>query len=189
IKVTKIVDDKEVLLAMLKSGDIFGEMALLENKPRSASGIAHEDTTVMAVNRANFQRMVQTQPQLITRLTQLLAERIWVAYRQLANSIMTIPVGRLYDRLLLEMEKKRDVPLPGAPYSFDFGPKELINMVGMSMEEGKGVLQQLFENKKMKLVENKIAATDAGEIRSQAEYFKKMEKIQRSRQEGSAKTR
>ena len=47
----------------------FGEMALLENKPRSASGIAHEDTTVMVVNRANFQRMVQTQPQLITRLT------------------------------------------------------------------------------------------------------------------------
>ena len=187
IRVTKIVDDKEVLLAMLKSGDIFGEMALLENKPRSASGIAHEDTTVMAVNRANFQRMVQTQPQLITRLTQLLAERIWVVYRQLANTIMAIPVGRLYDRLLLEMEKNRLVPAPGTPYTFDFGPKELINMVGMSVDEGKGVLQQLFENKKMRVVENKITATDAEEVRKQAEYFKKMEKIQRSRQEGSSK--
>jgi CRP-like cAMP-binding protein len=189
IKVTKIVDDKEVLLAMLRNGDIFGEMALLENKPRSASGIAHDDTTVMAVNRANFQRMVQTQPQLITRLTQLLAERIWVVYRQLANTIMTIPVGRLYDRLLLEMEKNRVVPIPGAPISFDFGPKELINMVGMSMDEGKGVLQQLFENKKVRLMDNKITVTDAEEIRKQAEYYKKMEKIQRSRQEGSIKTR
>ncbi len=187
IKVSKIVDDKEVLLALLKSGDIFGEMALLENKPRSASGIAYEDTTVMAVNRANFQRMVQTQPQLITRLTQLLAERIWVVYRQLTNIIMINPLGRFYDRLLLEMEKNRIHTPPGEPYTFDFGPKELINMVGMSLEEGKSVVQKLFENKKLKLVDNHIFTSDGEEIRKQAEYFKKMEKIQKSRQEGSLK--
>ena len=69
VKITKIVEDNEVLLAMLKTGDIFGEMALLENKPRSASAIANEDCSLMAVNKANFERMVQTQPQLITRLT------------------------------------------------------------------------------------------------------------------------
>jgi CRP-like cAMP-binding protein len=188
IKVSKIVDDKEVLLALLKAGDIFGEMALLENKPRSASGIAHEDTTVMVVNRANFQRMVQTQPQLITRLTQLLAERIWVVYRQLANTIMANPLGRLYDRLWLEMEKNRVQPGPGEPYSFDFGPKELINMVGMSMEEGKSVLQRLFENKKIKVVDNRFFTVDSEEIYKQTEYFKKMEKIQKSREEGSLKS-
>jgi len=187
IKVSKIVDDKEVLLALLKAGDIFGEMALLENKPRSASGIAYDDTTVMVVNRANFQRMVQTQPQLITRLTQLLAERIWVVYRQLANTIMNNPLGRLYDRLWLELEKNRVHTAPGEPYTFDFGPKELINMVGMSMEEGKSVLQKLFENKKIKVVDNHIFSTDGEEIHKQAEYFKKMEKIQKSREEGSFK--
>jgi CRP-like cAMP-binding protein len=187
IKVSKIVDDKEVLLALLKAGDIFGEMALLENKPRSASGIAYEDTTVMVVNRANFQRMVQTQPQLITRLTQLLAERIWVVYRQLGNTIMSNPLGRFYDRLWLEMEKNRVQPAPGEPYTFDFGPKELINMVGMSMEEGKSVLQRLFENKKIKVIDNHIFSSDSEEIFKQTEYFRKMEKIQKSRAEGSFK--
>jgi CRP-like cAMP-binding protein len=189
IKVTKIVDDKEVLLALLKAGDIFGEMALLENKPRSASGIAYEDTTVMVVNRANFQRMVQTQPQLITRLTQLLAERIWTVYRQLANTVMVNPLGRLYDRLWLEMEKNRVHVAPGEPYTFEFGPKELINMVGMSMEEGRAVLAKLFENKKVRVMENHIVVADGEEIRKQADYHKKMEKIQKSRQEGSLKTR
>ena len=189
IRVSKIVDDKEVLLALLKPGDIFGEMALLENKPRSASGIAHEDLSVMVVNRANFQRMVQTQPQIITRLTQLLAERIWMVYRQLANTIMGNPLGRLYDRLWLELEKNRVQAAAGAPHTFDFGPKDLINMVGMSMEEGKSVLTKLFENKKLKVTDNHITTTDNDEIRKQAEYYKKMEKIQKSRQEGSLRSR
>ncbi len=189
IRVSKIVDDKEVLLALLKPGDIFGEMALLENKPRSASGIAHEDLSVMVVNRANFQRMVQSQPQLVTRLTQLLAERIWTVYRQLANTIMANPLGRLYDRLWLELEKNRVQASPGTPHTFDFGPKDLINMVGMSMEDGRAVLTKLFENKKIKAADNRIVTTDNDEIRKQAEYYKKMEKIQKSRQEGSLHSR
>jgi len=185
IKITKIVEDKEVLLAMLKSGDIFGEMALLENKPRSASAIAYDDVTLMAVNRSNFQRMVQTQPQLITRLTQLLAERIWVVYRQMANIVMEDPLGRFYDRLWLELEKNRVQVASGTPFTFDFGPKELINMVGMSMQEGQVVLQKLFENKKIKVVENHITLSDNEEIKKQSEYYRKMEKIRKSRQKGS----
>jgi CRP-like cAMP-binding protein len=186
IRVSKIVDDKEVLLALLKPGDIFGEMALLEDKPRSASGIAHEDLSVMVVNRANFQRMVQTQPQLITRLTRLLAERIWMVYRQLANAIMPDALGRLYDRLYLELEKNRVKIAPGEQHTFDCGPKDLINMVGMSMEEGKIELARLFENKKIKVQENRIVTTDTDEIRKQVEYFKRMEKIKKSRAEGSS---
>jgi len=93
VKIVKIVDNNEVLLAVLKQGDIFGEMALLESKPRSASAIAYEDCTVLAVNRENFERMVGSQPQIITRLTQLLAERIWFIYKQLANTFDFRPPG------------------------------------------------------------------------------------------------
>ena len=189
IKVSKIVDNKEVLLALLKPGDIFGEMALLENKPRSASGIANQEVTVMVVNKANFQRMVQSQPQLITRLTQLLAERIWTVYRQLSNTIMENPLGRLYDRLLLEVEKNRIPFEAGTPYTFEFGPKELMTMVGMTMQEGRGVLNKLLENKKIKIVEDRIFISDIGEIGKQTAFFKKMEKLHKSRQEGSLKSR
>ena len=50
VKITKIVNGTEVILAVLKKGDFFGEMALLENKPRSASIIAFEDCYLMVVN-------------------------------------------------------------------------------------------------------------------------------------------
>ncbi len=185
VKITKIVDNNEVLLAMLKAGDIFGEMALLENKPRSASAIAYDEVTLLAVNRENFQMMVKSQPQLITRLTQLLAERIWFIYKQLANTLMEDPLGRLYDALMIQLEKNR-VPIePKASYTFDFGPKELINMVGLPKDQGNTLIRKLFENKKLKLVDNRIFASDVEEIKKQSEYYWKMEKIERARRQHS----
>ena len=187
VKIAKIVNDNEVLLALLKPGDIFGEMSILEDKPRSASAIAYEDSVLLAVNKANFKRMVATQPQIITRLTQLLSERIWFIYKQLANTQLTNPLGRLYDALLIQLERLRVVLEPGEPYTFDFGPKELINLVGLPKNEGNGVVRKLFENTKLKIIDNRIHVTDVQEIEKQAKYYRKMEKIERARRLGSLK--
>jgi CRP-like cAMP-binding protein len=186
VKITKIVEDNEVLLAMLKPGDIFGEMALLENKPRSASAIAMEDCTLMAVNKANFERMVASQPQLITRLTTLLAERLWFIYKQLANTLIQDPLGRLYDALLLQLEKNRVPIVGGGKYAFQLGPKELLNMVGLSAEKGNPIIRRMFENKKMVLADSRISTTDVEEIQKQSEYYKKMEKIERARRKAAS---
>ncbi len=181
VKITKIVNDNEVLLAVLKPGDIFGEMSLIENKPRSASAIAYEDTQLLAVNQENFGRMVSSQPQIISRLTQLLAERIWFIYKQLANTLLTDSVGRLYDALLIQLERHR-VPIRGGEaYTFDLGTKELINMVGMPLTEGKQAIRELLQNTKIKALDNKIHITDKEEIEKQAKYYRKMQKIERSR--------
>jgi CRP-like cAMP-binding protein len=182
VKITKIVNDTEVLLAVLKAGDIFGEMSLIEDKPRSASAIAYEDTQLLAVNKENFARMVKSQPQIITRLTQLLAERIWFIYKQLANTLLTDTVGRLYDALLIQLERHRVPIRSGEAYTFDFGTKELINMVGMPMGEGKQALRELLKNSRIKALDNKIHITDKMEIEKQAKYYRKMQKIERARE-------
>ncbi|MFA6506360.1 MAG: cyclic nucleotide-binding domain-containing protein [Treponemataceae bacterium] len=186
VKITKIVDNNEVLLAVLKQGDMFGEMALLEAKPRSASAIAYEDCQLLAVNKENFERMVASQPQIVTRLTQLLAERIWFIYKQLANTLISDPVGRMYDALQIQLEKNR-VPFGSAPYTFDFGPKELINMVGLPPADGNLVLRKLLENSKIRAIENKMSLMDVSEVVKQTEYYRKMQKIERARREAASR--
>ncbi|MFO7850474.1 MAG: Crp/Fnr family transcriptional regulator, partial [Spirochaetia bacterium] len=170
----------EVLLALLKQGDIFGEMALLEDKPRSASAVAHEDAVLLAVNKANFKRMVSSEPQIITRLTQLLSERIWFIYKQLANTQISDPLGKLYDALLIQLEKQR-IPITMSSYTFDFGTQELINMVGLPKAEGTMAVRKLMENSRFRVMENKIHVTQLDEIDKQAKYYRKMERIARSR--------
>ncbi len=181
VKITKMIDNKEVLLAVLKEGDIFGEMALLENKPRSASAIAYGSAQIMAVNKENFKNMISTQPQLVTRLICLLAERTWVVYRQLENLKINNKVGRTYDTLLIYLEKNKVQIKPHGTFSFDFGPNELMNMVGLSPEEGSLVLKELFTNKKVQIIDNKIYSSDIDEIKKQVEYYKKMEILDKKR--------
>ena len=181
VKISKIVNGNEVLLAVLKSGDLFGEMSLIENKPRSASAVAFEDAVLLAVNKENFARMVTSQPQIISRLTTVLAERIWFIYKQLANTLLTDNVGKLYDALLIQLEKSKVSIRAGEAYTFDFGPKELINMVGLPMGEGMEAGRQLLSNSKVRAMENRIYTSDVEEIAKQAQYYRKMQRIERAR--------
>jgi CRP-like cAMP-binding protein len=173
VKIAKIVDNNEVLLAVLKAGDIFGEMALLDSKPRSASAVAYEDCAVLAVNQTNFARMVKTQPQIIARLTTLLSERIWFIYKQLANTRITDPVGRMYDALLIQLEKNRVAIVSDQSYVFDFGPVELFNMVGLSKNEGMVAFRKMAVSGNIQVVQDKIMVMNIMEIQRQTEYLKK----------------
>jgi CRP-like cAMP-binding protein len=182
VKIAKIVDNSEVLLAVLKAGDIFGEMALLEAKPRAASAVAYEDCMVLAVNRVNFERMITTQPQIIARLTTLLSERIWLIYKQLANTLINDPLGRMYDALLIQLEKDGIPADVSTSYTFDFGPKELVNMVGIPQKDAAFVLRKMLENKMVQVIKDKIHVMDVVEITKQTEFYRKMQNIAKARE-------
>ena len=173
VKISKVVDDNEVILAVLQKGDFFGEMALLENKPRSASAIAHEYCVLMAVNRKNFDQMVATQAQLITRLTITLAERLWSMSRQLTNAQLRDPMFKLFDMLALQLEKNR-VPLgKTASHQFDLTPYDLAHMCGIPQEEQAIVLAQFIKDPRVRLVSNKIYIADCRELMKASEFYRK----------------
>ncbi|MDR1326696.1 MAG: Crp/Fnr family transcriptional regulator [Treponema sp.] len=162
VKITKIIEQNEVLLAVLKEGDIFGEMALLESKPRTASAVAYEDCEVTVVSLENFKRIQA--PELTTRITTILADRVWLIYKQLTSTLLTDPVARMYDMLSIQLQKKRVDPESKEEYTFDFGPKELSNMVGLSPAEGIETINKVFEEKAIRIVDDKIICQSIADI-------------------------
>jgi CRP-like cAMP-binding protein len=186
VKIVKVTDNNEILLAVLKAGDIFGEMALLESKPRAAGAVAYEDCQLMAVNHANFQQMIKTQPQLIARLTTLLSERIWLIYKQLANTQINDPIGRMYDMLQIQVEKKKTDINTVTSFAFDIGVKELINMVGLSQDESVFVKKKFLENRSLQIINEKIFVKDVKEIIRQTAYYHKMQQLEKARREGKS---
>jgi CRP-like cAMP-binding protein len=180
VKIAKIMSNNEVVLAVLKPGDIFGEMAILESKPRTACAVAFEDCVLMTVNRSNFQIMVGTQPQIIARLTILLADRLWLIYKQLANTLISDPMGRIYDALLIQLEKNRVNLKQAQPYTFDFGLRELGGMVGLSKND-EMIVKTLLKNRHFQLVGDKIHTIDVTDIVRQTESYEKMQRLEKNR--------
>jgi CRP-like cAMP-binding protein len=177
VKISKIVNKSEVILAVLNPGDIFGEMALLENKPRMAAAVVYEECTLMAVNRVNFRDLISTQPQLIVRITALLAERLWLIYKQLANTLIENPLGRIYDALQIQLEKDR-VPLnTNQAHACNFGIKELVSMAGLPEEESNDLLRRVVLSKRVMLVNDKIYVTDVSDVARQAEYYRRAQSL------------
>lgn len=173
VKISKVVDGNEVTLAMLKKGDMFGEMALLENKPRSASAIANESCRLMVVNRENFDQMVATQPQLIARLTTTLADRLWSMYRQLDNANLRDPLQKLIDMLALQVEKAKINLAPNVQFQTDLTVYDLANMCGIPQDRQAEGLYKLQTDSHVKLVDNKILVPDCLELVKQAAFYRK----------------
>jgi CRP-like cAMP-binding protein len=185
VKIAKVTNKNEILLAVLKAGDIFGEMALLESKPRTACAVANEECQLMAVNRTNFDQMIKTQPQLITRLTTMLAERIWMSFKQLANTRISDLLGRMYDMVLIQLECKRVNLNAKIPCVFEFGGDELIHMVGFSQNDGSMALQKMLQNRYVEIVQEKLCVTNVTEFSRQAYYYRKKLAMEEARKERS----
>lgn len=70
-------------IAELGSGDVFGEMALLDEFPRSATVRAKEPTTVLGIQRWHFRGILESHPQLAVNLLPVLTKRLRNAEKHL----------------------------------------------------------------------------------------------------------
>ncbi len=69
-------DGRELTLNLMESGDFFGEIALLDGLPRTASASALADTEMLSVPRAAFLELMQAEPKLALHIIELLCERL-----------------------------------------------------------------------------------------------------------------
>jgi CRP/FNR family cyclic AMP-dependent transcriptional regulator len=91
---------KEVFLNIMEPGDAFGEIALLDGSPRTATATAMSRTEIIVIPRDAFSALLQSQPQLAAHLIQLLCKRVrWTAELMEDTALLSVP-ARLAKRLL-----------------------------------------------------------------------------------------
>ena len=86
VEVSDLVNNKKVILAILGKEQIFGEMGLLEDKPRSAAVTAIDDVQVEVIGRDNFNELFEKNPKVLLPIIKSLFERLRTANKKLIVS-------------------------------------------------------------------------------------------------------
>lgn len=121
------IDHRESVFALMEAGDLFGEMGMLDDGPRSALARALEPTTVLTIPYEQILRMFDDNPKLLWNVTRLLAQRIRATDEALADSVFLDVTGRTAKRLL-ELANGTD------EFTLPVTQEELAGMVGASRE-------------------------------------------------------
>lgn len=74
VRISKTVAGRRITIGFAMPGQVFGEMALMDDGPRMATGIAEEDTVCLVLAKSGIRTLVdQAPPGLVTLLTSLLS--------------------------------------------------------------------------------------------------------------------
>lgn len=135
IRVTILGDDgREVILSMLGAGDFFGEMALLDQEPRSATAIAADETELLSLSRSDFQGVLTANPGIMVALIRVLTARLRRANHQISTLALLDVYGRVA-RVILDMAREEGRRLKDGRIAFRRPThQEIANRIGTTRE-------------------------------------------------------
>lgn len=134
LKVVLAKGDKEAILSLLKEGDFFGEMSLLDGKERSANVVALRASELYELSRDDFQEYVQEYPKTLLNILQMLSERLRKADAIISDLTLLDVYGRVARFFLQLAEDEGEETEEGLLIRKPPSQQQIAGMLGASRE-------------------------------------------------------
>jgi len=151
IAVSKRVRDVEKVLGTLGPGDFVGEMAIISNKPRSATATVTDDAKLLVIDSKTFEAMVRANAEIAVRMIKKLTERLQDADRQIENLLLADPTSRVVHYLVHQCGVRGEAH--GAGLHVELSVRELPAVLGLREDQIRDTL--------IKLEKGKLASLDS----------------------------
>jgi CRP/FNR family transcriptional regulator, cyclic AMP receptor protein len=131
---TYSADGKELVLNIIDHGGVFGEIAVLDGRPRTADAVTLEETDLLILERSKLLPILAAHPEVTTRLIGVLCERLRQTSEHLEDAMLREAPSRLARGLLrLAGTFGRDEP-GGIRLDLKLSQQQLGNLIGASRE-------------------------------------------------------
>jgi len=135
VKISKKIRGVEKTLATLEKGEFFGEMAILNDKPRSASAETIEDCDMLVIDRKTFETLLRSNVEIAIRFIKRLADRLRETNDQMEALMIRDNTSRLVNILAKLVREKKG--------AISISIEELAGMAGIESEQAKLILEKL----------------------------------------------
>jgi CRP-like cAMP-binding protein len=158
VKIVKRSDEGEKTLVIFSEGDFFGEMAVIDHEPRSASAVAVSETKCIVLTQEVFESTMQTNAHIVKKILRNMSSRLREANKQIENLLLKDHNRRVANTLVLLSHKHGTKTPQGIKMDFPLTPVELANNAGMGGELPK--VREILD----KLEKAKVIRYEAGQI-------------------------
>ena len=159
----------DLVLAVLVAGDFFGDLSLLDGRPRSASAAAMSETILLGLERTDFIALITSRPEAAMAVLEAVSRRLRETDEMAADLAFLDVPGRLAKKLLDLAASNGVQKSSGVLIDLAVTQEELANMIGVTRES---VNRNLSDFKKMGLVTNqgrKLIVKDAARLRQRVQ--------------------
>jgi CRP/FNR family cyclic AMP-dependent transcriptional regulator len=175
IAISKRVRDVEKVLATLGPGEFFGEMAIISNKPRSATATVAEPARCLVIDPKTFEAMVRGNAEIAIRMIKKLADRLEEADAQIENLLLRDASSRVV-HYLAHLADSRGRPEPGG-VRIELALASLPAALGIKQEQLDGVLQKLGRARLVEISAGGLLVPDPKKLREYLEFLEMKEKF------------
>ncbi len=137
IKIHKKTSEGEKTLVVLSDGDFFGEMAVIDREPRSASATAVTDTKCIVLNQEVFESTMQSNIHIVKKILRNMSSRLRDANKQIENLLVKDHKRRVANTLALLAHKHGTKGAKGMEIGIKLGAVELADAAGLTSDLSK----------------------------------------------------
>ncbi|NLC93952.1 MAG: Crp/Fnr family transcriptional regulator [Treponema sp.] len=156
VQLVKCVNGVTKNLDILKHGEFFGEMAILDSSPRSATCVAIGDVKCLEFNKENFSLLVTGNPQIALILLKLFCKRINDQKRRFRILVTKDLQAKLADVFLMLDEMNPVQNTADKQRKFYVTIADLAHWAGLSQEVTRDEVNKLVEKRKIEVFDNYI---------------------------------
>jgi len=177
VKIVKRVGEETKTLAVLSEGDFFGEMAVIDGSPRSATSVSDGETHLITFDKIVFRKKIGEEP-LIEYIVTELARRLRKADEQIKFLMIKSDDKRLIAFLITKAQEEGIKQDDGTILlNFQFVYDAVAPVVGIGVEKLKRMMDQLIKGNLVDLRNDKIIVRSTANLEEYLRYVSLKEKF------------
>ena len=175
VQISKYINGTLKKLDVLNAGNFFGEMAIIDNTPRSATIFASGSVTVLEFNKANFGALITGNPQIALMLMKMFCKRIY-DQKQRLNILMIkeqrVQVAAVF--LMLDEMQGHNPLVSGGERTFKATVADIAQWAGLPADQTKTEIENYAARGQLKINDGTIDITDINEMHRVVEVYNKL---------------
>ena len=165
VQLVKCVNGQNKNLDILKPGEFFGEMAILDNSPRSATCLAAGHVQCLEFNKENFEILIMGNPQIALNILKLFCKRIYDQKRRFKILVIKDYQARLAEVFCM-LDEMNAVSNPNdRQRKFNVTIQDVAHWAGLSQEITRDELNRFVSSRKIEIFESSMIVTNINDMK------------------------